>query len=230
MNITYLDHSAYFIEMEDCCFLFDDTKGVLPEWDHSKKLYVFVSHHHEDHYQPIIFNLRKETKQLTYLISDDVSCQVASDTIMLKANQQLILDDLRVETFPSSDEGVAFLIETKEGTIYHAGDLNWWHWEDENSDAENDEARALFEKGIESLKGRDIDVAFLVLDPRQKEQFYYGFDAWMRMTHTSYAFPMHMWGKYSIVEKLKRLSVSEPYRDAIMDVHKENQQFTIEVL
>ena len=32
----------------------------------------------------------------------------------------------------STDEGAAFAIRETDGTsIYHAGDLNWWHWEGE---------------------------------------------------------------------------------------------------
>ena len=29
----------------------------------------------------------------------------------------------------SNDSGVAFIVKTKEGTIYHAGDLNDWYWD-----------------------------------------------------------------------------------------------------
>ena len=229
MNVTYIDHSAYFIEMIDRCFLFDWCKGSLPMWDHHKKLYVFVSHHHEDHYCPKIFDLRKETDRIAYVLSDDIVCPMAADITLVKGGEGFVLDDMKIETFPSSDEGVAFLIETKGKTIYHAGDLNWWHWEGENSEEENEEAKALFEKGIRPLKGRHIDVAFLVLDPRQGKQFWYGMDAFMRMTHTDIIFPMHMWEEYTIIEKMKRLSFSGPYRDKIMDVTQENQQFTIEL-
>lgn len=38
---------------------------------------------------------------------------------------------LRVTAFKSTDEGVAFMVETGGYTIYHAGDLNNWRWNGE---------------------------------------------------------------------------------------------------
>lgn len=229
VKITYIYHSCYVVEMEDRYLLFDYCKGVLPEFDSNKPVYVFVSHRHEDHYQPMIFEWRNSISKIKYVLSDDIDAPIAKDCRRMKPDEVLKLDDMKIETFFSSDEGVAFLIQVNGISIYHAGDLNWWHWEEENTREENEEAKALFERGMHKLKGRHIDVAFLVLDPRQQHQFYYGFDAFMTQTQTSHAFPMHMWGNYTIVEKLKRLPQSAGYRDAIMDVEKENQQFTIEV-
>jgi hypothetical protein len=36
-----------------------------------------------------------------------------------------------LKTLLSTDEGVSFLLECPEGTIYHAEDLNDWVWEEE---------------------------------------------------------------------------------------------------
>lgn len=229
MKVTYIYHSCYVVEMKDRYLLFDYYKGTLPDFDPDKPVYVFVSHRHADHYQPLIFELRRKSKKINYVLSDDIDCPIAKDCWAMKPDEQLELDDMKIETFFSSDEGVAFLIHVDDLCLYHAGDLNWWHWEKENTKEENEEAKALFERGMHRLKGRHIDIAFLVLDPRQQEQFYYGFDAFMRETDTNIAFPMHMWGDYQIVEKLKRLPQSEGYRHAIMKVESENQQFTIEV-
>lgn len=226
-KVTYLYHSGYFVETKNCCLLFDYYKGKLPAFDHQKPLYIFVSHAHEDHYQKKIFTFMKMYPHVTCILSDDI--QTNENVCHMHASQTLQLDDLRIETFPSSDEGVAFLVEVDHITIYHAGDLHWWHWQDENSKEENDEAKQLFYDGIEKLKKRHIDIAFLVLDPRQEEQFWYGMHAYMQEMDIDCVFPMHMWKDYKIVEKMKRLTQSAGYRDKIMDVRKENQQFTIEV-
>ena len=36
----------------------------------------------------------------------------------------------QIATLLSNDSGVAFIVRTREGTVYHAGDLNDWYWED----------------------------------------------------------------------------------------------------
>ena len=43
-------------------------------------------------------------------------------------------NDTEVDTLLSNDSGVAFIVKTREGTIYHAGDLNDWYWEGEPED------------------------------------------------------------------------------------------------
>ncbi len=47
-KVTYIFHSGFFVEWEDCCFLFDYYKGELPQ-PKEKPLIVFSSHSHGDH-------------------------------------------------------------------------------------------------------------------------------------------------------------------------------------
>jgi len=58
LTVTFLCHSAFLVELNDCYLLFDWTgETPLPDMDRSKPLYVFASHHHSDHYTPKIFSL-----------------------------------------------------------------------------------------------------------------------------------------------------------------------------
>ncbi len=47
----------------------------------------------------------------------------------------------------------------------------------------------------------------------------------MRHTRTDCAFPMHMWEQYEICERLLKDSLSEPYRDRVMEVKRRLQTF-----
>ena len=77
-------------------------------------------------------------------------------------------------TFQSTDLGVAFLIEDDQNLIYHAGDLNDWVWEEE-SDSYNEQMTLDYRSQItllsEKLNHRQLDVAFVVLDPRQEKDY-----------------------------------------------------------
>jgi hypothetical protein len=70
---------------------------------------------------------------------------------------------------------------------------------------------------INKIKGRHFDLAFLVLDPRQEENFLLGFDYFMRNTQTEAVIPMHFWDDSSVIDKLLETEVSAPYRDKIID-------------
>ena len=73
----------------------------------------------------------------------------------------------------STDEGVAFLAAADGRAVFHAGDLNWWHWEGEDPDW-NRNMEANFRRYAEPLRGRRIDLAMLPLDPRLGEDGFRG--------------------------------------------------------
>ena len=144
----------------------------------------------------------------------------------MRKRDEITVGDTKVKSLRSTDEGVAFLVRCENRIIYHAGDLNWWHWEEED-DAYNRMMRGDYQKEIETLAGEKIDLAFVVLDPRQEEQFYWGFDWYMRHTDTKIVFPMHMWKQYEVQDRLIGMEVSEPYREKIMRIREKGQVFEL---
>ena len=52
MKVTYLYHSGFLVEWENCCFLFDYIRGDLPQQAMQKTFFVFCSHSHGDHFTP----------------------------------------------------------------------------------------------------------------------------------------------------------------------------------
>lgn len=233
VKITYISHSCFAVELEHSVLVFDYYQGELPLWNPEKTIYVFVSHRHYDHFSKEIFRWTEQYPKIKYILSDDISeasydaseiCR--SDLTRIAPNQTETIGNCVIETFRSTDEGVAFLVSCEEKLFYHAGDLNWWHWEEED-DAYNRMMRGDYQKEIETLAGEKIDLAFVVLDPRQEEQFYWGFDWYMRHTDTKIVFPMHMWKQYEVQDRLIGMEVSEPYREKIMRVREKGQVFEL---
>lgn len=227
MKITYIHHSSFSVELDKCILLFDYFQGNIPYFDKNKKLYVFSSHSHHDHFNKNIFKLEKTHPNVTYILSNDINAPKSENIKLMGANERLLIDDLEIETLESSDLGVAFIISVENKTIYHAGDLNWWHWEGENSPEENAYAEKIFKAPINKIKGKNIDIAFLPLDPRQGEQYYLGFDYFMRNTHTKIAFPMHLWKTYSLIKTFKASSYALDYKDKIIEVNHDGEEFKI---
>lgn len=233
MKITYIHHSSFCVELENSILLFDYFKGDLPKFDTNKKLYVFASHFHEDHFDKCIFDIQNVHPDVTYILSKDIKrnrskyIKAAKNSVILNFNENISIDDMKIKTLESSDIGVAFLIEIEGKVIYHAGDLNWWHWEGENSDEENKYAENKFKDGIDKIKGLDIDLAFVPLDPRQGDFYYLGFNYFMENTNTKVAFPMHMWGDFSLCKTFKSSEYAKDYKDRVIEISKDNQVFDI---
>ena len=201
----------------------------MPEFDPAKKLWVFASHSHPDHFNREILKLADVYPDVEYIFPKDIRIakkeQRESEHFMRKRDE-ITVGDTKVKSLRSTDEGVAFLVRCEDRIIYHAGDLNWWHWEEED-DAYNRMMRGDYQKEIETLAGEKIDLAFVVLDPRQEEQFYWGFDWYMWHTDTKIVFPMHMWKQYEVQDRLIGMEVSEPYREKIMRIREMGQVFEL---
>ena len=122
---------------------------------------------------------------------------------------------------------MAYLLHCGDRTIYHAGDLNWWHWEEE-SEVFNKMIRRTYQSEINKLQQEKIDIAFVPVDPRLGEQYCWGIDCFMKRTDTKYVFPMHFWGNYDIFDRLMLEKCTETYKDKIMKIEREGQTFLIE--
>ena len=150
-----------------------------------------------------------------------------SHVFRLAAGRHLSLGGLEIQTYRSTDAGVAFLVEVEGKTIFHAGDLHWWHWAEEDA-AWNQAMERDFKKECAKLQGKPVDVGFFVLDPRQEGEFWWGFDWWMRTMEVKHAFPMHSWEDYTLVKTFRTLPCSAPYRDRVVEVSGKGQVFSWE--
>ncbi len=224
MTVTYLYHSGFVVEFDDIVLVFDYYKGELPETVRGKKLYVFSSHYHKDHFQYNVFDWALEY-DATYVLSKDIRTKGPEGrTVKVKRRQNLSVDELQIQTLRSTDEGVAFLVRVKGITLYHAGDLNWWHWEEEGPEY-NEKMKRDYQAEIGTIEGEHIDLAFVPLDPRLEEAYGWGIDYFMRHTETIRLFPMHLWGGYKTIPRFIADPLSEDYRDRIVKIERRQQSF-----
>lgn len=229
MKVTFILHSSYFVELDECCLLFDYTEGDIPASD--KPLYVFASHSHDDHFSPAVFGLAEEGREVIYLLSDDipesrVPERLRDRVLFVAPHEGYEAGGLKAATLESTDLGVAFLIECEGKVLYHAGDLNCWVW-DGAPRYQNDQMTAQYKKELEQLHGKKIDVAFVPLDPRQDADFDLGMKYFFEAAGADYVFPMHMWGDYTVVPLFKSTPQYREYARHIPDVSAPGQTFQI---
>ena len=206
IQVTFLDHSGFLVELPSVTLLFDWWKGSLPVLRQDKPLLVFSSHWHEDHFSPTIFDLSADAYILgdmspRWLRRKGIPEEKIAQSLSLGGNETISpLPGVTVETLPSTDEGVAFLVSADGLTVFHAGDLNWWHWEGE-PDPWNPEMAKSFQFYCEPLRGRRIDLAMLPLDPRLKEDGFRGPKYFLEVAQIRRFIPMHQWGNFGFTEQ-----------------------------
>lgn len=232
MKVTYIDHSSFLVETDTYYLLFDYVQGELPKMEMGKNLVVFASHHHGDHFSPLIFDLADQYPDVWYVISNDISKSRIPERfygrlVYLGPNEEMAAAELVVRTYKSTDEGVAFVVEAEGSTIYHGGDLNHWKWIGE-PDSWNQSMGEAYHKELEKMAWEKIDVAFLPVDSRLKEYFCLGADEFMKGVGAKVVFPMHCWEDYTVGARWKELPSAEDYKEGIIEIHEKGAHFFIE--
>lgn len=234
MKITYVQHSGFVMEWKKCVWIFDYWKGELPEFDKGKKVFVFGSHNHADHFNPDIVKLLKDCSAVEYVLSDDIRFRSEQRITRLAPQAFYEADDgagnvIVIRTFTSTDCGVAFLVEYLSKKIYHAGDLNCWVWKED--DEETNRVRTeLYQEQVGFIKevASRVDVAFIPLDPRQEEWYDRGMIGFLKQVDAKVVFPMHFWNKYGVIKKWKESEEGEGYGERIMEIERVGQEFVLE--
>ena len=233
-RVTFLDHSGFLVELPNVTLLFDWWKGELPAMRPGVPLLVFSSHRHEDHFKPEIFTLDADA----FLLGSDirltprnlekwgVSEEKAARCARLGKHDTVSpLPGVMVETFPSTDEGVAFLVTADGQAVFHAGDLNWWHWEGEDV-GWNRNMEVNFKRYTEPLRGRRMDIAMLPLDPRLGEDGFRGPKYFLELADVRRFLPMHQWGDFGFTKQF--LSCYTMFKRQTVCVNRTGQIFTFE--
>ncbi|MFP3155217.1 MBL fold metallo-hydrolase [Lachnospiraceae bacterium ZAX-1] len=245
MKITFIHHSSFCVEIEDMIFIFDyfpgdkmpgyHFKGMLPTFKPDQKIVVFSSHQHGDHFDMEIFKWSEKYKNIQYVLSHDIKISdnylrkngidisVREKIHFMKPNTELTLEETKIETLLSTDDGVAFLVTYGETTLFHAGDLHWWHWEGEGETFKAYQEKT-YKWQIEKIAKRNIEVAFVVLDGRLKDQTFWGIDYFMKNTKAKHVIPMHLWQDYALISAYK--GQAETFAERIVEVERENQVFS----
>ena len=205
MTVTYIHHSGFLVETRKFYYLFDYESGELPALNPEKPIFVLSSHSHGDHYNPAVFTKLPKARAI---LSEDIPAPQGIDTLSVSPNREYTLGpNQKLTTFRSTDLGVAFLIEEEAGRIYHAGDLNDWVWEGE-PDTWNRDMTAAYRKEIDllaqTLGSRPIDIAFVVLDPRQEADYARGMVYFLDRIQAKTVYPMHFWDDPAIIETFLR--------------------------
>lgn len=208
-KIHYLYHSGFAVQTKEHFLIFDYYKdkpcfgkeeldgGVITakEIAAHKNPVVFVSHGHGDHYNPVVLEWQKANQAIRYIISSDVPAN-GENIHSLAPYSSLELPDILVKTFGSTDLGVSFLASVDGIDIFHAGDLNWWHWKDESTEEEVKLSERDFLKEIEPIIGNKIDIAFFPVDPRLGSDYYLGAERFINLLKPSMLVPMHFGDDY----------------------------------
>ncbi len=204
ITIKYLYHSGFLVETDKNLLIFDYYQGTAESLvtKSSKNIFIFSSHNHPDHFNPVNLEWQNNRPDIQYILSNDILDLPKNRNINLVAPyEKLEIGNLKIETYNSTDIGVSFLVQDEGIRIFHAGDLNWWHWRD--TPEEMMKAEKNFKNEVEKIKGKIIDIAFFPVDPRLEDNYSTGAEYFIQELTPKVFIPMHFADSPGILKKFE---------------------------
>lgn len=196
MEIAFLEHSGFACREGKRVYIFDCWQDPVHRIDEyaqeGLELWFFVTHIHGDHYAPTIAKFAKENTK--YILHRDIKTfsAPAGNVYYMDVDDEITIDDVTIHMYGSTDAGGSYLLTTPERTIFHAGDLNWWHWLGD-TDENNVEARGFFERELVRMDGMGADLVFFPVDARLEGAREWGIHEWLQHCKVKKLLvPMHM--------------------------------------
>ncbi len=207
--IYYIYHSGFVLELEKSILIFDfyriptDKKNEEESFISKfikrtdKKVYVFSSHSHSDHFNKEILKWLNLNENIKYILSDDIKIHKHKNFYFTKEGDSFELDNLKISTFGSTDLGSSFYVNVEDKNIFYSGDLHLWHWEDDTLEEEKTMYDAYMSE-LEKIKKLDrIDIAFVPVDPRLGVNTLEGVELFYKVLKPKLIVPMHFSDDYS---------------------------------
>ncbi len=243
MKLDYIYHSGFAIELENTTIIIDYFKdssdtaynhGIVHDYllKKSGKLYVLSTHSHPDHFNPEILEWKKLHEDIVYIFSSDIRDNhkaKANDAIFLNKGEEYKDSTIKIHACGSTDIGISFMIDIANCRIFHAGDLNNWHWSEESTLEEIEKANLEFLNELENIYKytKQVDIAMFPVDNRMGKNYYKGAQQFVEKIKTSIFVPMHFDSTYkaandfeAIAEKNGCRFLEIQHRGEIFEINK----------
>lgn len=193
VKITYLTRSGWLVETESHLLLFDYVPYEGKNYDdflqlefdkavkNNKKLFIFISHEHEDHFYTKLLNWDKKYSGLKIILGWNYESS-QTDLYKISGREEKMIDDVKVITHPANDAGSGFLVLVDGKTIYHAGDHALW--------LPSIKEDYLKEINYIKEKATKIDFAFVPVENKRKHVMEGAIET-TKILKSAHVFPMH---------------------------------------
>ena len=227
MKLIYIYHSCFALVGERFIVIIDYSKdsarrplvGVVHDelLKRPGKLYVLSSHSHTDHFNPEVLEWKKMHTDIQYVFSKDIlenGEARLNDACYLSQGETWADGVLEVEAFGSTDLGISFFLRLDGKLIFHAGDLNNWHWKEESTEEEVREAENAYLAELEILARRTdrVDLVMFPVDPRLGQEYMLGAKQFVDRFRVGMFVPMHFDEGYARANAFREYAESRGVR------------------
>lgn len=215
ITVTYFYQSTFAVAVGKTLLIFSyhepdgekDNAVRITAQDFSgfNNILVFVPNASAVHLDQVVFTW-KPSYPLTYIVSSDARDKVPerSNVRFVKEGDAFSVADAAIQVCGSTAEGVSFLVKTHGVSVFHAGDLNLWHWREESTPQEIARAEQEFYDTVKRIPREPLDVCMFPLDPNQGGVYDAGANHIIMTLKPRIFFPMHFGSRGEIASDYAR--------------------------
>ena len=121
------------------------------------------------------------------------------------------------------------LIHINKSLIFHAGDLNNWHWKGDASEEESLEAEQFYLAELTEIyrKYKVMDLVIFPVDPRMQKDYYLGAEQFIEKISTKYFTPMHFDYEYKEASAFK--AIAQKNGAKFLEIKEKGQTFELDL-
>jgi len=210
LKLTYLNHSGFLLNCKNFAVVIDyynPAKNAIiyriveESLKSESAFYVLSSHSHPDHFDPEILKFKFLRRDIKYIFSKDIeNLNFIKDRNMVFLDKFEVYEDdnLKIKAFGSTDLGISFYIKACSKEMFHAGDLNNWHWNEEFTKEETRSAEDFYYSELKDItkEVKHLDLAMFPIDPRLGRDYMKGAIEFLEEIKVKLFAPMHFQGQY----------------------------------
>ena len=206
MKLDYIYHSGFAIEADGVTVIIDYYKDSSEEvsikvscttisWKAGRTLRTMLAFPSRPLQSRSSF-MEKLRPDIRYIFSKDILKHrraSAEDATYINKGDTYEDEHIRIQAFGSTDVGISFLIDLQGRRLFHAGDLNNWHWSEESTPQEIRKAEGDFLAEVRELQqtAPAVDVAMFPVDSRIGKDYMRGAEQFVERIKITIFVPMH---------------------------------------
>ncbi len=238
LTVTYYHHAGFSVTDGTILLIFDYWQGennelascpLMPdEMTAYKRVYVFVSNDREDHFDETVFTWDKTASNITYIIAGNMDGEHRRKARGLEMNEgdDMKLEGIDIHAYGTSDRGISLMVTLDGLKIFYAGELNLWHWREESTLSEIQEAERAFEKAMAPIEKQHVDLAMFPLDPRMGGLFDAGANHFIMSVKPRLFIPMQFHNRKEVATEYARRSRTRYTEIVALTIPREQTQVT----
>ncbi len=200
--VTFFYQSGFTVAVGKTLLIFSYWQEHVPQelWLNDKdfkgfnNIIVFVPRTSVEHNDPAVWQFSRSFP-ITYVAAAEVgaSAEDQKNLHLMQRGDSLKAAGAQITAYGSTDAGVSFMVKVAGIHIFHAGDLNLWHWREQSTLREITRSEDEFYRTVASIREDRIDICMFPVDPNLGGFYDAGANHFIMAKKPRLFFPMH-WG------------------------------------